>query len=112
MCGSDTGVMWRLLTQNPVPFVACLASGVYSWRFLVVVNRLVAPKFWCSGRFVASSIVKTASSDSDVLSLRQNPSVTLRTVREPVIVIRSTAIRRHRDENCGIERNLVGGSGE
>ena len=29
-----------------------------------------------------------------------------------MIVIRSTAIRSHRDENCGIKRNWVGGSGE
>ena len=33
----------------------------------------MAPKFWCSGRFVTSSVVKTARSDSDVLSLRENP---------------------------------------
>ena len=36
MCGSGTGILWRLLTQNSVPSMACLASGVYSWRFLVV----------------------------------------------------------------------------
>ena len=34
----------------------------------------MAPKFWCSGRFVTSSVVKTARSDSDVLSLRENPT--------------------------------------
>ena len=33
----------------------------------------MAPKFWCSGRFMTPSVVKTARSDSDVLSLRENP---------------------------------------
>ena len=36
MCGSGTVILWRLMTQNSVPLVTCLASGVYSWRFLVV----------------------------------------------------------------------------
>ena len=36
MFGSGTRTPWRPLTQNSVPAMACLVSGVYSGRFLVV----------------------------------------------------------------------------
>ena len=36
MRGSGTGTLRRLLPQNSVPLVTGLASGHYSWRFLVV----------------------------------------------------------------------------
>jgi hypothetical protein len=36
MFGSGTIILWRLLTQNSVPVMTCLAYGIYSGRFLVV----------------------------------------------------------------------------
>ena len=36
MAGLGTIILWRLLTQNSVPVVACLASDVDSGRFLVI----------------------------------------------------------------------------
>ena len=73
----------------------------------------MAPKFWWSGRFVASSVVKTARSGSDVLSLRENPfGHFVSRSRTGGCDPEHRDYYAQRDENCGIERSWVGGSGE